>query len=278
MYGFSIGLGKRVQWPDDYFTIQNSFNINRYDPENWSIGTNGSLNGIVNGLNWSSTLKRNSVFNPIYPRSGSTFSLTIEATPPFSLISHEKDYANMGDDEKFKLLEYYKIKTRGEWYTPIIENLVLKTQFEFGFLAAYNTEIGIPPFERFYVGGDGLQGYSMDGREIIGVRGYPNYPDLLSEQQGMPIYSKYGLELRYPISLNPTTTIYGLCFAEGADAWDNIDEFQPFEIKRSLGFGIRIFMPMFGVMGVDFGYGFDEIDHTGEKPGWVPQFTIGQQF
>ncbi len=278
MYGFSLGIGKRVQWPDDYFTIQNSFNINRYDPENWSIGADGSLNGIVNGINLSSTIQRNSVFNPIYPRTGSKFSFTMELTPPYSLFSEDKDYSLLDDDEKFKLLEYYKIKTKGEWYTSIAGNLVLKTLYEFGFLSSYNKDIGIPPFERFYVGGDGLQGYSMDGREVIGVRGYPNYPDLLSDNQGMPIYSKYSLELRYPISLNPTTTIYALCFAEGANAWENIDEFNPFEVKRSLGLGIRIFMPMFGIMGVDFGYGFDKLDHTGIKSGWQPQFTIGQQF
>ena len=277
MYGFSIGFGKRVQWPDDYFTIQNSFNINRYDPENWSIGTDGSLSGIVSGINLASTIKRNSIFNPIYPRSGSSFQLTMELTPPYSLFNN-KDYSIMTDDEKFQLLEYYKFKTKGEWYTSISGNLVLKTLFEFGILGSYNTDIGIPPFERFYVGGDGLQGYAMDGREVIGVRGYPNYPDLLSKTQGMPIYSKYTMELRYPISLNPTTTIFALCFAEGANAWNSMNEFTPFEVKRSLGLGIRIFMPMFGMMGVDFGYGFDVLDHTGIKSGWQPQFTIGQQF
>ena len=172
--------------------------------------------------------------------------------------------------------QYKKIKGEGTWFNSIIGNLVLKTHFEFGFLSAYNDKVGIPPFQRFYVGGDGLSGYSIDGREIIGLRGYPN--NQLSELDGSPIYSKYNIELRYPISLNPNSTIYALCFAEAGNAWNSIEEFNPFQVKRSLGLGIRIFMPMFGIIGLDFGYGFDNVDQTGDRSGWVPQFTIGQQF
>ena len=287
MIGFSIGLGKRLKWPDDYFTLHNTFNINRYDTEEWmGGGIPQGLNGIQTDVNIASTLKRNSVFNPIYPRSGSTFSLGLELTPPYSLLSGNKDYSNMDDNEKFKLLEYYKIKASGEWYNSIIGNLVLKTRFEFGFMSSYNDKIGIPPFGRFYVGGDILShGYSLFGRENVSVRGYDSqyllsYPNsyVLSDYPGMPVYSKYVFEFRYPISLNPTTTIYALCFAEGANAWEDINYFKPFEVKRSLGVGLRIFMPMFGVMGIDFGYGFDTVDQIGTRSGWVPQFTIGQQF
>jgi len=287
MIGFSIGLGKRLQWPDDYFTIQNSFNINRYDTEEWmGGGIPQGLNGIQTDINFSSTIRRSSVFNPIYPRSGSTFSFGLELTPPYSIFANNKDYSNMNDNEKFKFLEYYKIKTSGEWYNSIVGNLVVKTRFEFGFMSGYNDEIGIPPFGRFYVGGDILShGYSLFGRENVSVRGYDSqyllsYPNsyILGDYPGMPIYSKYVAELRYPISLNPTTTIYALCFAEAANAWENINYFKPFEVKRSLGVGLRIFMPMFGVIGLDFGYGFDNVDQTGERSGWVPQFTIGQQF
>ncbi len=284
--GFSIGLGKRLKWPDDYFTIHNSFNIDRYNIENWRRGgVPDELEGVTTDINFSTIIKRSSVFNPIYPRSGSTFSFGLEFTPPYSLFNN-KDYSNMDINEKFDLLEYYKIKTSGEWYSSIVGNLVLKTRFEFGFISAYNDDIGDPPFGKFFVGGDMLQqSYSLFGRDNIGVRGYDNeyllsYPNSYSggSYPGMPVYSKYVAELRYPISLNPTTTIYALCFAEAANAWESIDYFKPFEVKRSAGVGVRIFMPMFGLIGVDFGYGFDYLDQKGDVSGLVTQLTIGQQF
>ncbi len=282
--GFSIGLGKRLKWPDDYFTANISFNVNKYDAYNWS-----SLFSTV-GINLSGTLARSSVFNPIFPRNGSKFLVNTEMTPPYSFFSNISDdeYSTMEASEKFKLLEYFKIKTKGEWYTSIAGKLVLKTAFEFGFLSSYKNVIGIPPYERFEVGGDGISGYSYNGSERIGVRGYPNEGasgnsgggGLISGvgNDGLPIYSKYTAEFRYPVSLGATTTIYALCFAEAANAWENFNEFNPFEVKRSLGMGVRIFMPMFGLMGVDFGWGFDKLDHMGVKPGFVTSFTIGQQF
>ena len=282
--GFSIGVGKRLKWPDDYFTGNISLNVNKYDAYNWS-----SLFSTV-GINLSGTLARSSVFNPIFPRNGSKFSFTTELTPPYSFFSNtsDKEYSDMEPEDKFKLLEYFKIKTKGEWYTSIAGKLVLKTAFEFGFLSSYKDVIGIPPYERFEVGGDGISGYSYNGSERIGVRGYPNEgasgnsggSGLISGigNDGLPIYSKYTAEFRYPVSLGATTTIYALCFAEAANAWENFNEFNPFEVKRSLGMGVRIFMPMFGLMGVDFGWGFDKLDHMGLKPGFVTSFTIGQQF
>ena len=284
--GFSIGLGKRLKWPDDYFTIHNSFNIDRYNIENWRRGgVPEGLDGVTTDINFSTIIKRSSVFNPIYPRSGSTFSFGLEFTPPYSLFNN-KDYSNMDLNEKFELLEYYKIKTSGEWYNSIAGDLVLKTRFEFGFLSAYNDDIGDPPFGKFFVGGDMLQqSYSLFGRDNVGVRGYDNeyllsYPNSYNSggYPGMPVYSKYVAELRYPISLNPTTTIYALCFLEAANAWESIDYFKPFEVKRAAGVGFRIFMPMFGLIGVDFGYGFDYLDQKNDISGLVTQLTIGQQF
>ena len=273
--GVSVGLGKRIKWPDDYFTIQNSININRYQLENYQTSLFDFSDGYSNNINFSTTISRNSIFNPIYPRYGSRFSVSLEITPPYSLLT-DKDYSEMGDQEKFKFLEYKKFKTQGTWFSSLIGNLVLKTHFEFGFLSAYNEELGIPPFERFFVGGDGLSGYSLDGRELISLRGYPN--NSLSENDGAPIYSKYNIELRYPISLNPNSTIYALGFMEAGNSWMNVNQFNPFEVKRSLGLGLRIFMPMFGILGVDFGHGFDNIPGYTTKSGWQTHFTIGQQF
>tara|TARA_B100000674_G_scaffold497283_1_gene530425 strand:+ start:1097 stop:3589 length:2493 start_codon:yes stop_codon:yes gene_type:complete len=281
--GFSLGLGKRLKWPDDYFTTNLSLNISDYDVTNWP-----NLFSTFN-INIAGVLSRSSVFNPIYPRRGSKFLLSAELTPPYSLFSgiDKDEYIDMPEEDKFELLEYYKIKTRGEWYTELVSKLVLKTSFEFGFLSAYNDAVGIPPYERFEVGGDGISGYSYNGSERIGVRGYPNETGSGNEggsglisgvgNEGQPLYSKYTAEFRYPISLAATTTIYALCFAEAANAWEGFDTFNPFEVKRSLGVGIRIFMPMFGLMGVDFGYGFDPL-YNGQKPGLVTSFTIGQQF
>ena len=273
--GVSVGLGKRIKWPDDYFTIQNSFNINRYQLENYQTSLFDFSDGYCNNINFSTTISRNSIFNPIYPRYGSRFSVSLEITPPYSIFT-DKNYSEIGDQEKFKFLEYKKLKAQGTWFSSLVGNLVLKTHFEFGFLSAYNRELGIPPFERFFVGGDGLSGYSLDGRELIALRGYPN--NSLSENDGAPIYSKYNLELRYPISLNPNSTIYALGFMEAGNSWMNVNQFNPFEVKRSLGLGIRIFMPMFGILGVDFGHGFDNIPGYTTKSGWQTHFTIGQQF
>ncbi|MDC0189361.1 outer membrane protein assembly factor BamA [Flavobacteriales bacterium] len=275
IFGGSVGLGKRLKWPDDYFTIQNSLNIQRYEVEGYDSGAFNFINGYSNNINLSTSIIRSSIFNPIYPRYGSKFLINFELTPPYSLLNN-KDYETLSDSEKYKFLEYKKIKGQGTWFNSITGNLVLKSHFEFGFLSGYNDILGPPPFQRFYVGGDGLSGYSIDGREIIALRGYEN--NSLSGDGGSPIYTKYNFELRYPISLNPSSTIYALCFAEAGNAWNNIEEFNPFQVKRSMGMGIRIFMPMFGMLGVDFGHGFDNKPGFVEKSGWQTHFTIGQQF
>jgi len=273
--GIGLGLGKRLKWPDDYFTILHSFNFLRYELQDYQTTLFNFNNGYSNNLNYSTTFSRNSIFNPIYPRSGSQFTLSVELTPPYSLFN-DKDYNNIDDQEKYKLLEYNKFKFNGTWYSSIVGDLVFKTHFEFGFLGTYNNEVGLPPFERFFVGGDGLSGYSIDGREVIALRGYPN--GSLSEDGGDAIYNKYNLELRYPISLNPSSTIYALLFGEAGNSWANYNNFNALELRKSAGIGLRIFMPMFGLLGIDFAHGFDNIPNSTIKSGWQTHFIIGQQF
>ena len=275
--GLSIGFGKRLNWPDDYFTITHSVNFQRYNLENYQTSLFDFSDGFSNNINYATTFSRNSIFNPIYPRNGSKFTLYFELTPPYSLFKEKDYYKNLDDDqERYKFLEYNKFKFDGTWYNSLIGDLVIRTHFEFGFLGTYNQSVGLPPFERFFVGGDGLSGYSIDGREIIALRGYPN--GALSSDSGDALYNKYNLELRYPISLNPHSTIYGLLFTEAGNSWTNYDNFNPFELKRSAGLGLRIFMPMFGLLGLDFAHGFDNLSNSNIKSGWQTHFIIGQQF
>ena len=195
------------------------------------------------------------------------------------------------EEERFKLLEFFKIKFKGDWYTRLVDKLVLRTNAEFGFLGAYNNDIGNVPFERFFVGGDGLGNFTLDGREIIQLRGYDNSsltPFSLNpitgnqEQDGGTIYNKYTMELRYPLTLKPSASIYVQTFLEAGNAWNTFNDFNPFQLKRSAGAGLRIFMPAFGLLGIDFGYGFDEDlrpQSIGQGPsGWQTHFIIGQQF
>ena len=275
--GLSIGFGKRLNWPDDYFTITHSVNFQRYNLENYQTSLFDFSDGFSNNINYATTFSRNSIFNPIYPRNGSKFTLYFELTPPYSLFKEKDYYKNLDDDqERYKFLEYNKFKFDGTWFNSLIGDLVIRTHFEFGFLGTYNQSVGLPPFERFFVGGDGLSGYSIDGREIIALRGYPN--GALSSDSGDALYNKYNLELRYPISLNPNSTIYGLLFTEAGNSWTNYDNFNPFELKRSAGLGLRIFMPMFGLLGLDFAHGFDNLSNSNIKSGWQTHFIIGQQF
>ena len=280
--GLSIGFGKRLKWPDDYFSIIHSINLQRYKLEDYQTMLFDFNDGFSNNINYSTTFSRNSIFNPIYPRSGSKFTIYLELTPPYSLFNN-LNYEEISDQRKYKFLEYNKFKFDGTWYNSLFGDLVLRTHFELGFLGTYNQAVGLPPFERFFVGGDGLSGYSVDGREIIALRGYPNLS--ISTTSGDALYSKYNIELRYPISLNPNSTIYGLAFGETGNSWSNYKNFNPFELKRSVGLGIRIFMPMFGLLGIDFGYGFDNLptgdeyqQYSTEVSGWKTHFIIGQQF
>ncbi len=280
--GFTVGLGKRLSWPDDYFTLMQAVNMQLYKLDNYGqIFQFGTGTGRYNNFNYSITFGRNSISAPIYPRRGSDVSLSLELTPPYSLLNN-KDYDNMDEDDKYKWIEYYKWKFNSAWYIEIFDKLVLSTRIKFGFLETYNqSELDVTPFGRFYLGGDGLSNqYNLDGREIIAMRGYTNEsvtPDYYKDKNiGGTIYSKYSLELRYPLSLNPSATIYALGFLEAGNAWNSFGTFDPFDVKRSAGFGIRFFMPMFGLLGLDWGYGFDDIPGLPEASGSQFHFSINQ--
>lgn len=262
--GFMLMLGKRLAWPDDYFTLMQRISIQTYRLNNYgSIFAFGNGNGKYNNYSYGITFARNSIDSPIFQRSGSEVSLSLDVTPPYSLFS-DKDYASMADEDKFKWIEYHKWKMNFSLYRQIIGNLVLSARTKYGFLGSYNSDIGITPFDRFYLGGDGLSGYNnLDGREIIGMRGYSNEsltPDYYKNKNvGGTIYNKTTLELRYPLSLNPSATIYVMTFLEAGNAWKDFRSFNPFALKRSAGVGVRVFLPMFGLLGLDWGYGFDDI-------------------
>jgi len=275
--GLSFGLGKRLNWPDDYFTIYHTIGIQNYQVDNYFSAFSFS-NGYSNNLSYAVIFGRNSIDAPIYPRTGSENSLSLQLTPPFSLFS-DKDYSTISNQEKFKWIEYHKWKFNTSWYTKLAGNLVLNMRSKFGFLGLYNRDIGISPFERFYVGGDGLSGFSLDGREIIALRGYANSSLTPRSSVGLiggTIYNKYTMELRYPVSLNPMATIFVLGFAEAGNAWEKFKDFNAFQVKRSAGVGVRIFLPMFGLLGLDWGYGFDEIPGLPTANKSQFHFSIGQ--
>tara|TARA_B110000003_G_scaffold79750_1_gene81284 strand:- start:1804 stop:4386 length:2583 start_codon:yes stop_codon:yes gene_type:complete len=293
--GASIGIAKRLRVPDDYFTLSQAIQYQYFNLKNYYTGLFTFGDGKSNNLNYTIGLSRNNTYvNPIFPVGGSTFSLTGKFTLPYSLITGE-DFSNMEDNPEFQLpngnpdtqkidqakfmwLEYYKIKFNGTWYTTIIDKLVLKTQTDFGFIGAYNTDRGNIPFERFYLGGDGMNNqWSMDGREVIALRGYPNQS--LSSRDGSLLYNKFTLELRYPITLKPAASIFALSFLESGNGYNSFRQFNPFESKRSAGVGVRIFMPAFGLLGIDFGHGFDNTNPGDPTPnGWETHFIIGQNF
>ena len=317
--GISAGLSKRVQWPDDFFVLSHALSYQNYNFENYNNGLFNFGNGSSNSISYSFGLSRSSQGpSRIFPLTGSNFELSLRFTPPFSAFSN-KDFAALRsridqvteelleegvngvnsqelsrdlealEEERFKLLEFYKVKFKGDWYTRIVDKLVLRTNAEFGFLGAYNNNIGIVPFERFYVGGDGLGNFTLDGRENIQLRGYENSsitPYTLNpitgrqEQDGGAIYNKFSLELRYPLTLKPTASVFTLAFLEAGNAFNGFDTYNPFNMKRSAGFGVRIFMPAFGLLGIDFGYGFDSDNTPGSfgPSGWQTHFIIGQQF
>ena len=293
--GASLGIAKRLRVPDDYFTLSQAIQYQYFNLKNYYTGLFTFGDGKANNLNYTVGLSRNNTYvNPIFPVGGSTFSLTGKFTLPYSLITGE-DFSNMEenpdfqlpngdpdlqkiDQAKFMWLEYYKIKFNGTWYTTIIDKLVLKTQTDFGFIGSYNNDRGNIPFERFYLGGDGMaNNYSMDGRETIALRGYPNQS--LSSRDGSLLYNKFTLELRYPITLKPAASIFALTFFESGNGYNNFRQFNPFESKRSAGLGVRIFMPAFGLLGIDFAHGFDSTTPGDPNPnGWETHFIIGQNF
>ncbi|MEP5914511.1 MAG: POTRA domain-containing protein, partial [Flavobacteriaceae bacterium] len=323
--GISVGLAKRVRWPDDYFTISHSASYQLYDFKDFNNGLFNFGNGSSNSLSYTFGITRSSQGpNRIFPMTGSNFELTAKFTPPYSLFgskdfkairseideiterlfeigtspttvedqlefTEKSDELEKLEEERFKLLEFYKIKFKGDWYTTLVDKLVLRTNAEFGFLGSYNNDIGDVPFERFFVGGDGLGNFTLDGRDVVQLRGYENSsltPYITNpitgslEQDGGTIYNKFSLELRYPLTLKPSASIYALSFLEAGNAFNNFNEYNPFELKRSAGVGLRIFMPAFGLLGIDFGYGFDTdlVPGSVGPSGWQTHFIIGQQF
>lgn len=300
----SFGIAKRLNVPDDYFTLSQAVSFQYYDLNNYNTGLFTFGDGSARNLAYTVGLTRNSKgINPIFPTFGSEFSISAKFTLPYSLfngvdyagLKNRADYqtydangnlvivdgatvldAAKYDQKRFEWLEYYKIKMKADWYTKVYGKFVLRSLGEFGYLGAYNNDRGLVPFERFFLGGDGLANYSLDGREVIQLRGYPNQS--LSSQDGGTIYNKFSLELRYPITLKGAASIYALTFLEGGASYDNFKEYNPFSLQRSAGLGIRIFMPAFGLLGIDFGHGFDPVPGGVQKNGWETHFIIGQQF
>jgi len=275
--GASIGINQRLKRPDDYFTLSTSLNYQGYTLKNYLFPVFGFDNGKSNNFSLAVNFGRSSQGpSPIYPRRGSSFNIGAKVTPPYSLFQ-KKDYSTISNQEKYKWLEFYKFNFSGKWYNEIYDKLVLVSSAEFGVLGEYNKELGISPFERFYVGGDAMQGQQYDGRQTVGLRGYPN--SSLTPTGGGTVYNKFAFELRYPITLKPQASIYVLGFLEGGNSFNNLNEFDPFDLKRAGGAGLRLFMPSFGLLGIDFGYGFDDVPSApGIKSGWKTQFTIGQSF
>lgn len=279
--GGSVGLGKRLKWPDDYFSLYTELSYHLYKLQNWYIGLD---DGNYNLLSLKFVLSRSSQDQMIYPRKGSAFSLGLQVTPPYSVFS-STDYSTASNYEKYKNIEFHKWTFSGAWYTALIGDLVLALKSEFGYLGYYNSDIKQPRFEKFDVGGDGLSGYNFYGTDVIPLRGYENgaltpqeYDPSYGYRDNGNIYDRFYAELRYPVTTNPSATIYGLTFVEGGNAWQAWNEFNPFAIKRSAGVGVRAFLPMFGLLGFDWGYGFDPAYGRTDISGSQFHFIIGQQF
>ena len=274
--GINFGLGQRLKWPDDYFTLYQGLEFRRFNLNNFPTGFLNYNKGISNNVNYKFTLGRNNTDVPIFPTRGSQISFAAELTPPFSLLRDDIDYKSLSSEERFKLVEYHKWKLNADWFAPITSKLVIRTHGEFGYLGSYNKDLGLPPFERFYVGGDGLANFVIDGREIIGLRGYTN--NSITPGGGGALYNKYVFEMRYIIANNPSAQVFPLIFMEGGNNYDNFWDYRAFNLKRSAGAGLRIYMPMFGLMGVDVAYGFDPEPNGAAASGWQTHFIIGQQF
>jgi len=252
--GASVAIGKRLKWPDDFFTLSSELSYQHYRLENYATNFIVS-NGRFNNLSLKTTLARYSVgINPIYPTEGSNIQLSLQITPPYSQFNN-KDYSGLEDAEKYKWTEFHKWKIKTEWYTRVKGDLVLKTSAKMGFMGFFNNDIGHSPFERFELGDDGLSNFNLYGKDVIALRGYEviSTPSIAD-----PFYDKFTLELRYPFSLNPSSTIYALTFLEGGNSWSDFRDWNAFELHRSAGLGLRFFLPMFGTIGFDYGVGFDK--------------------
>ena len=298
IFGFSASLGSRLKWPDNYFVMYHGINWQTYKLNDWYAGTFLFNDGITHNINYTLNIVRNSTDQQIYPRTGSEFSFSLQLTPPFSLlrkfdydakgnkvpVNSYKDinYDNWSADKRYRWIEYHKWKFSAATYSRIAGDLILMTRAQFGYLGYYNRNWGYSPFEGFLVGGDGMMGYMTYGSELVALRGYENNsltPRLSSPYSSDPVYSgnvydKFTIELRYPVMLQPQSTIYALAFLEGGNCWADIKDFNPFQIKRSAGVGVRIFLPMVGLIGCDWGYGFD--GPAGSRSHF--HFVLGQQF
>ncbi len=286
MVGLNVGFGKRLKWPDDWFTFTAEFGYNWYYLKNWDYlyyMNNGTSNALVLGL----TIARRSIDNPLFTRRGSDFSLSLQLTPPASLFGGKKDWKKLSEEntveskkELYRWIEYWKLKFRSRTYTSLINpettqwTPVLMTRADIGLLGSYNKYLK-SPFETFYVGGDGMSGSYTYATETIALRGYDNGQFTPWGSEGYA-YTRFGVELHFPLMLQASTTIYALTFVEGGNAWTSVKQFNPFSMKRSAGAGVRIFLPMVGMMGIDWAYGFDKV--FGQKGGSHFHFILGQEF
>ncbi len=260
----TIALGTRLKKPDTWFTVEAALSYQRYDLKNYVNSFFIFNEGNSNNLSASFNISRNSVDAPLYPTRGSNFSFTVSASLPYSLMFKGRknlDYATASNTDKYKWIEFHKWKFSAEWYLSIAKNLVFKTSAKLGFLGYYNSRIGVSPFERFEIGGDGISNSQILGRDILSLRGYP----IISPDGGAPIFNKYTMELRYPISLNPSATVYVLGFVEAGNYWMSMKDYRPYELKRSVGAGVRVFLPMFGLLGFDYGIGWDRAPKAGNN-------------
>ena len=300
VYGFAAGIGKRLKWPDNYFVLYNQLSWQTYNLQDWAYQFMFRT-GVSHNLSYTLSLSRNSTDQQIYPRVGSDFSFSLQLTPPYSLLRKKNygildadgkptkvnswrdiDYSMQSSQDRYRWIEYHKWSFKGAVYTKLVGDLVLMARAQFGYLGYYNRKWGYSPFEGFRVGGDGMSGYDTYGSEIISLRGYENYSltPLATDNSATGnyyagnVYDKFTVELRYPVILQPQSTIYALLFLEGGNCWSDIRDFNPFQIKRSAGVGVRVFLPMIGLLGVDWGWGFD--DPVNGKSQF--HFVIGQQF
>lgn len=275
--GTGIGMGRRKKWPDDYFTAYYELGYQYYDVvDDARFGI--FSNGYANDISLKYVLSRSSVSAPIYPQTGSTITFTAKSTVPYSLFDNIDDYSSYTAQQRYKYLEYYKIKLTGEWFLPLTadKKLVLMPRVGFAFLGAYSATKGVTPFERYSLGGSGLTGVNqLGGREIIALRGYED--NSISSESGDPLIAKFTLELRYPISLNPSATFYALAFAEAGNTFPSFKQFNPFNVKRTAGLGIRVFLPMFGMLGLDYGLGLDKLDPWSRGFGGASDQSISEK-
>ena len=282
----SLGLNKLLEWPDNYFSLYTGLSYQRYSFNNYTFyfGEETLTHGTANNFAFNVSLSRNSAgYDPIFPTTGSNIELSAKFTPPYSAFNN-KDYSTMATADKYRWMEYYKIKFKADAYNEVIGKLVLRTSAEMGFLHGYNKQLGAPPFERFYMGGTGLYSGRYDGRELIPLRGYDDpstsggtSTDVTPTGGGI-LYNRFALELRYPISMSQTAKIYGLAFAEGGNTWKGFNSYNPFKLQRSVGVGVRIYMGAFGLIGFDFAYGIDKLPYsTSNTPsGWQTHFLMNQ--